>query len=518
MSTAPSRIHDALSRLSAGWFPTPYPPLEEFLAVWKDEVAQAVIQGRDRDALYFQASLPNSRLRGFGAIQCMAIGGAMPEIPNRIHDFLRLRSGPGRILFLFCFSEAAEAAAEAIVHSERCIVWTRKRILEAWTSGRLLDACREIIRERVPLRMLMPYDITISARGPMFYGRDAELAKLLQEDGQSFAITGPGRIGKTSLVNRLEEELIARGNPESPAVFSIDFFECADKSDNGLARKIAMAMEPGRRADRTTANDLAGFIEYQKHRLGCNPTLIFDEVDEVCGSALFKEQLTVPARHEHARFILVGKSGLLRFTKDNSRAFSSRLRLVKLGEIDADAGRKLLYEPIRELGLEFENFDALFGLVERQTGRSPHMIQFYGQRLVELAAEEDTRRIQVRHAEQLKWDHQTACFFLSPLGDLEFHPAAHLIALALLKSGLNPITPVTIQDIGKLHGLSIAHSEAIEIGDILVIQNILLWAESGGYRLANAALPEYAGKMGYLTRGLADAKRRAQGAPRSKAD
>jgi len=357
--------------------------------------------------------------------------------------------------------------------------------------------------------MLMPYDITISAKGSMFYGRESELGKLLQEDTQSFAITGPGRIGKTSLVNRLEEELVARGDPERVAVFSVDFFECADKSDNAVARKIAMAIEPGRRADRTTANDLAGFIEYQRHRLGRKPTLIFDEVDELCAGTLFKEQITVPARHDDARFILVGKSGLLHFTKDNSRALSSRLRVIKLGEIDAEPARKLLYEPIRDLGLDFENFELIFDLVERHTGRSPHMIQFYGQRLVELAAEQGERRVLIRHVDQLKWDHQTACFFLSPLDDLKHQPVAHVLALALLKSDPGPITPITIQDLGRLHGFTIPHSEAIEIGDVLVIQNILLWADGGGYRIANQALPEYAGKMGYLTRGLEEAKQRA---------
>jgi hypothetical protein len=354
--------------------------------------------------------------------------------------------------------------------------------------------------------MLMPFDITVSAAGRMFYGRAAELGRLLHEDGQSFAVTGPGRIGKTSLVKRLRDVLVARGDPGRITAFVVDFLGSDDKSPNALARKIAMSIDSGRRADRTTSDSLVGFIEYQKHRLGCKPTLIFDEVDEVCMSSLFKDQITLSARHDHARFILVGKGGLLRFTKDNSRALSSRLRVIRLGEIDLEPARRLLCEPILDLGLEFEDFERTFDMVNRQTGRSPHMIQFFGQRLVELAAEQGSRRVLVQYVNDLKWDHQTACFFLSPLDDLKQEPLAHAAALALLKAAPSVITPITIQDIGRLNGLSLSHDEAVEIGDILVIQNILLWADGGGYRIASSALPEYAGKMGYLTRGLEEAK------------
>jgi hypothetical protein len=370
-----------------------------------------------------------------------------------------------------------------------------------------------MVRARVPARMLMPYDITVSASGPMFYGRDTELSKLLQEDSQSFAVTGPGRIGKTSLVRRLKEELAAKGDPDWITVFYVDFYECADKSPTALSRKIAMTMEPGRRADRMTADDLAGFIEYQQHRLHSRPTLILDEVDEVCDSKLFKEQVAVPAKDDFARFILVGKAGLLRFTKDASGALANRLRMIKLGELDAASARKLLSEPIRDLGMEFEDFEQVFGMVDRYTGRSPHMIQYFGQRLVELAAEQGVRRILAKHIDLLRWDHQTACFFLSPLDDLKRVPVAHVVALALLKEGPASITPVTIQDVARMHGVSIAHSEAVEIGDILVINNVLLWADGAGYRIANQALPEYAGKMGYLTRGLEEAKQRLGKSP-----
>lgn len=81
------------------------------------------------------------------------------------------------------------------------------------------------------------------------------------------------------------------------------------------------------------------------------------------------------------------------------------------------------------------------------------------------------------------------------------------------------ITPGTIQDVGRRFEVPIPHSQAVEIGDILVIQNILSWADSSwsgeaGYRIANEALPMYAGKMGYLTRGFEEAKAAAGAALR----
>jgi hypothetical protein len=517
MPLASSRVAELLSRLESGWPPLPYPPLDELLSVWNEEVAPIVIEKRETDAIYFRTGLPKSHLRGSGCVDCMAFSGASPELPAKAKEFVQQRSAPGQLLFVFGHSKAAESAA-LVVKSERCITFSRLRISQAWTSGHMLADCEAAIKDHVPIQMLMPYDITVSAAGAMFYGRKTELTKLLHEDNQSFAITGPGRIGKTSLAKKLEQELLFRGDPERPAVFFVDFMECADKSPTALARKIAMAIEPGRRADRTKPDDLARFIEFQRHRLGSKVTLIFDEVDEVCLTSLFREQLAVPARNDHARFILVGRSGLLRFTKDNSHPLASRLRVMRLGEIDAESARKLLLEPINDLGLEFENFDRTFDLVSRQTGRSPHMIQFYGQRLIELAMERGEKRILMRYADELKWDHQTACFFLSPLDDLKQEPLAHVIALALLKALPNQITPVTIQDLGRMHGLSISHSQAIEIGDILIGHNVLTWADGGGFKIANEALPEYAGKMGYLTRGLEEAKRCVPSSARLKVE
>ena len=240
--------------------------------------------------------------------------------------------------------------------------------------------------------------------------------------------------------------------------------------------------------------------------------LILDEVDEVCTTSLFREQISAPARHEHCRYILVGRGGLLRFTKDNSKPLASRLRVLRLAEIDIESARKLLFEPINELGLKCEDFERTFELVKRQTGRSP--IQFYGQRLVELAVEQSSQKILLRHVDQLKWDHSTATFFLSPLDDLRNSPTARFTALALLKVGWESITPGSIQEVGRLHGVSISHSEAVDIADTLVVQNILSWVEGGGYRIANEALPEYAGKMGYLTHGLEEARRQALAVPR----
>ena len=97
----------------------------------------------------------------------------------------------------------------------------------------------------------------------------------------------------------------------------------------------------------------------------------------------------------------------------------------------------------------------------------------------------------------------------SLLDDLKKEPLTRAVALALLKAARGEITPVTIQELGRMHGLEILHGDAVEIGDTLVIHNILSWAEGGCYRIANEALPEYAGKMGYLTKGLEEAKRQA---------
>src|SRR5436190_305782 len=124
-----------MARLSAGWPALPYPPLEEMLAAWKEAVSPVPVSViREKDTLHFQASLPKSHLRGSQAVYCLAVSGATPELPTRIREFVRRCSAPGRLIFVFCFSEAAEAAAKSIVKSERCVIWGVRAISDAWPS------------------------------------------------------------------------------------------------------------------------------------------------------------------------------------------------------------------------------------------------------------------------------------------------------------------------------------------------------------------------------------------------
>ena len=227
---------------------------------------------QEADAIHFQTSLGNSRLRGVGSLRCLMLGGKSLTMGTAAEAFVRENSDQGRLLFFFCLSTAAEEAVRKAVRSDRCVIYGAEQVVESWSSDQFSVSCEKQVRGNVPLRMLTPYDITVSATGPMFYGREAELGRLSQEDGQSFAVTGAGRIGKTSLVKKYKAELLRKGDPAHDAVFYLDFFECDDKSPDSLARRIAMTMDSSRRADRTRADDLASFIEYQAHRLHRKPT------------------------------------------------------------------------------------------------------------------------------------------------------------------------------------------------------------------------------------------------------
>lgn len=509
MSHSSKNIAGTIEKLTAGWTEGPSPLVDEFLAFWKERVAPYEIRSRSAGALHFTTSLPNSRLRGAESIHCLALGGDAEGLGKMAEAFVREHSEPGRWLFFLSFSPAGDQALKATAGCERRVILSAEELRQILSEEDSIKALRGFVRRTIPVRSLMPYDILLSATGPMFYGRQAELKLLEEEDGQSFAVTGPSRIGKTSLVKRYRSQLFQRKDPSAQATFYIDCFEFQHRSPDAVARKIAMAIDAGSRAARTGADDIVGFLKQMKGHLGCRPTLILDEADEVCQSSLFYEQLNSAVRQGVCRLILSGRGNVLRLALGGKSGLAERLKPIFMRSLDNAAAKALLYEPMQELGIDFEDFDQCWQDLAGRTGRCPHLIQFYGQRLVELAHEEGIRRIQPRHLDLLHWDFTTVSYFLSPLDDLKQQPVPRAIALAILRSGAESFTTQEIQGIGASAGIVIGHDEAMETARTLVVQNVLGWNDGQGWRVANKALAEYAQRMGYLSGGFEEARRDA---------
>jgi len=349
--------------------------------------------------------------------------------------------------------------------------------------------------KQIPLRRLVPFSITLPALGHMFFGRSAELERLRDSEHHSFAIAGPGRIGKTSLLRQYERTLIRSRDVRAGCKFMFSFHGRGTMHPDPLARFVAMEIEPSRRSFRVGLVELVPFLRYQRGRLDRRLELLIDEMDEVSDNPVTHHLVTAAAQG-YCRLVMFGRGKLLKALLADKAGFGERVELMRLEPLDMGAAAQLLLEPLADLGFPVREPDKVAEMVFRLTGGHPHLVQFYGQRLAELAIREKANTVTADHVELLKWDFETAQFFLSPLFELK-DPGARSIALELLRLRPERITPASVCAVASGQGSTLGLVDAVNLLNELVIGNLLAW-QGGSYRLANRSLCDYAAGLGFF--------------------
>ena len=471
---------------------------------WKDKFrAHAEMKEVGENSLRFVVDLSEIRLRGMNETACLLLGGEGEAVTEALHAFRQKHAVSAGVPFVLAVSEAALAQAQAVLPAERCLILNAPQVTQLLESAESRTLLTQWLREQIPLRRLVPYNHLLSVEGGMFFGRRQELERLHHDADVSFAVAGPGRIGKTSLVKQYKYELARARDPQSTRCVYIDFYHCR-RFPNDVARFLAMALESSRRSSEVTAAGLVDFLKYMAYRLGGRIDLLLDEVDEVCDSGAF-DYLGEAAKHGHCRLILCGRGRLLKTMTQQSSSLAHRLDLMRLNPLDEESARTLLAAPLRDLGFELEEPERLFEQVFRLTGRLPNFMQFYARKLVELAIDERRNTLSAAQAEMLQWDFETAQFFISPLQDIS-SDRARFTAMMLLKDTRREFTPTQVCRLAAQHGLPLKDAEMLEICNELVIVNVLAW-DRGVFRVANEALTEFARQLGVLDRMYDEARR-----------
>jgi hypothetical protein len=359
-------------------------------------------------------------------------------------------------------------------------------------------------RDRLPLLRLNPFGILRCPDDNMFFGRQSELDILMHSEMTSYAVAGPGRIGKTSLVQRFKRTLMKSDPIRAGRTVMIDFLSCEDNSADGITQFLATRIHDGSRARYLKPGLLEKFLAFEREFRGGPLELILDEVDGVCRSKPFAF-LAEAARHGLCRLILCGKGVLYDTMHEQDNVLCARLRLLRLSPLGEEDATNLLCEPLRALGFEIADEEHLVAEVLQDTARMPHLIQFYGGALVEAAANKASS-INPDLLELIRHDFETAQTFAFPLAHLqsEIH---ELIALSLLHQHQTSFTEHEVWQIARREGLPLSEQAAAHICRDLYINNVLMW-DRDHYQIANRAISRYARRLGYFAPRLAELRKR----------
>jgi len=491
-----------LERLAAGWTSSHAGLAQELVQRWAAPLCtEAEIIEVGENTAEFVITLTDIRLRTMHEVPCLLVGGDS-DLSQPLREFWSKFNSTHHLPFVLTLSKTAHDAAVRILRSGRCLLLSSEQVKRMLHAEFALVELKQILIRQIPKRTLIPYNLLVPAEGGMFFGRENELSRLSDEDSTSFAIAGPGRIGKTSLALRHKHEMLRSRRVGATRIILANLYNVEHLPDR-VARFVAMSIENSRRSDRMTTGDLVNFLQYQKKKCGGPFELLLDEVDEDCEGQAFKA-LGEAARSGLCRLVLCGKGALLKTMLSSRSPLDCRLDLIQLEHLDEDSARALLIKPLTDLGFKLEDEDRIAEEVLDLTGNMPNLIQLFGMKLVDRAIVNKDDKILPDHLEAVKKDFFVAQFFIKSLNELT-DPETRLVALALLSENHQSFTVPAVQAIARREGLSIDLARTNEICIDLLINNVVVW-DNGSYTIASAGLPFYARKKDYLKTALEEAR------------
>lgn len=471
-------VFRALAMSNRGSFPL---LARQFIRRWGRALgAQVEIEGWDEVQMLFVTTFSGFYLRGFEEARCVLLPPWFDVSAHRKAVLLQKWCPSGEPALVVCPCEQMRNGISAAL-SGRVVALALGDISAA--RDRQTDANREalrrVIRTQMPLLRLQPYDTTRPVAGEMFFGRQQEQELLLHQQRDSFLLTGPSRIGKTSSLHHYHWSLRKEGDPRLARSFYVNLQPCLNWGADDVARFFAMSFRdvPYTQGE-LSFRELRSFLYSIVSSSGGPVEIILDEADAVCGTDLL---LTVAefAASSRSRLIVIGRGAVRRFWRRHQATSFGRLRDMRFQALQPDAAWQLFARPIAALGLRIESEETAREIVLRVTSRMPHLVQGFARSVVELAARIGTATITPA---MLQRPHDSFFDFgllRGHLDDLQ-SPLATLAAVEVLtgfRQGL--YTAERIHAALRGHGFKLNTSEIADLCDDLVTNCVLTWSTAG---------------------------------------
>lgn len=259
--------------------------------------------------------------------------------------------------------------------------------------------------------LLSPYQISAAVPSSMFFGRQQTINALRRKRVHQF-ITGPRRIGKSSIAKQLDRDLGVLRRPlrligpqsEVKSCCYLDVSPVAKSSESvfgAILKGFNLAPRDYAAWGRTTSSRTArwerGEVIDEAKALGAiirseegAMTIILDEVDgwlerEAATGWPALEALRAMTDNSQAKVVFVGYESLALFVNDHRFPFHGRGDSTRIGPLDAESIRALIVSPIQQLGLTLEPEQPLVDRLMRDSSGMPHLIQDICSELVKMS-------------------------------------------------------------------------------------------------------------------------------------
>jgi len=253
---------------------------------------------------------------------------------------------------------------EETLRSTQLVIFTPEDTKEIFIDKRPGIRFREMLRERMDIELLSPYQITSFVPETMFFGREYQIRLIASHPGTNYAVYGGRRSGKSSLLRHLQ-----RFYQEKRSLVFIDceLVSCEGDFLSLLCQSLKME----------TAGSYSEFLATEKH-IEPDTLLLIDEVDHAL-SACDPQRIIGMLRYLNeqfsARCILSGATDLYKQFRDIKTPmynFADPLLLGPFTELEAIA---LAKEPMLSLDVAYEKGNSTIKQLINLCGRFPNLIQ-----------------------------------------------------------------------------------------------------------------------------------------------
>ncbi len=445
----------------------------------------------------FEIDLGEFRLRGLDCLApCLIVGDGDGIAGTIFTSFWQEVGARGKLPIFLCASESLLQQCREKIPAGRRLILSPRMIHGILDGANPRAFLGDLLHQQISRLLLSPFNVTKPVEGNMFFGRQHELRQLLEDDGSSYVVAGPSRIGKSSLLKQYQRELIRRRDPRLSRLYLIDFYDCSGCDADSVAQHIAFRIQEKQKTYTMTADKLCRFLKGQRQAHGGPLELVCDEVDEVCASDTF-QLLAQSAKSGDVRLILCGRSPeLLKLEFGTGSNACLRLQTLRPEPLDDVAARDLIRRPMADLGISLREESRLLEHICRVTGRLPHLLQYYGKHLVESAVEQSRDEVSMALVHCVESTYETLNFFVSPIHGLK-DAGTKAIAVALLKDPRRQFTPEEIREVAIGLGQKPSIDEVYDNCNMLVMQNVLAWKDDQ-FHVACEGIRHFSRKAGLI--------------------
>ncbi|WJS03180.1 DpnII family type II restriction endonuclease [Roseibium aggregatum] len=249
-----------------------------------------------------------------------------------------------------------------------------------------VEILNKVVLDQSDLAKVSPFILSNATPTRMFFGRAAEAATILGTVAtNSVALLGSRRIGKTSLLRHVHQEL-------QEANFRPFFGDCQTVKTWDDFAALAKAEWGVDTAQQFRPQHLGGLV--QKLSAGSEKpvVILLDEIDQLLEWDRTHEEDSVPEAFFRACRSL-SQEGAVQFVFSGERMIAQRIwdpesphwnfcRPLALAQLTSDAATSLLVRPLKAIGIRIEDEIRFGAEAWRLTSGHPQIAQYLGDRLV----------------------------------------------------------------------------------------------------------------------------------------